>query len=67
MSAAYPVALAAKTDLSKPWVGLPIQIPRIAQVLFDIAIKSLVGNGEGTKFGLTGGFKENLSRNWLLT
>jgi hypothetical protein len=39
-----------KTDPSKPWVGLPIQIPRIAQALFDVAIESLVGNGEGTKF-----------------
>jgi len=39
-----------RTDPSKPWVGLPIQIPRIAQALFDVAIESLVGNGEGTKF-----------------
>ena len=50
MGAAYPVALAAKIDPSKPWVGLPIQIPQITQVLFDVAIESLVGNGEGTKF-----------------
>ena len=39
-----------KTDPSKPWVGLPIQIPQITQALFDVAIESLVGNGEGTKF-----------------
>ena len=50
MGAAYPVALAAKIDPAKPWVGLPIQIPQITQVLFDVAIESLVGNGEGTKF-----------------
>jgi hypothetical protein len=29
-------------------VGLPIQIPRIDQALFDVAIESLVGNGATT-------------------
>jgi len=56
-----------KTDPSRPWTGLPIQVPGNAHALFGIAVKSVVGNGESTKFGLIGGSKEKQSWNWLRT
>ncbi|WVZ93865.1 LOW QUALITY PROTEIN: hypothetical protein U9M48_039818 [Paspalum notatum var. saurae] len=39
-----------KTDTSRPWAGLHVQIPSQAKALFDMAIKVNVGNGENTKF-----------------
>ncbi|WVZ63805.1 hypothetical protein U9M48_013410 [Paspalum notatum var. saurae] len=39
-----------KTDASKPWAGLPIQIPSQAKALFEMAVEMVVGNGENTKF-----------------
>ena len=39
-----------KTDPSRPWTGLPIQVPGNAHALFGIAVKSVVRNGESTKF-----------------
>ncbi|WVZ57357.1 hypothetical protein U9M48_007751 [Paspalum notatum var. saurae] len=39
-----------KTDPSKPWAGLPVQVHRNAKALFDVAVVSVVGNGETIKF-----------------
>lgn len=39
-----------KTDTSRPWAGLPIQVPSNVQTLFDMAVVTSVGNGESTKF-----------------
>ncbi|WVZ91046.1 LOW QUALITY PROTEIN: hypothetical protein U9M48_037269 [Paspalum notatum var. saurae] len=39
-----------KTDSSRPWEGLPIQVPRNAQALFHVAVETRVGNGDDTKF-----------------
>jgi hypothetical protein len=37
---------AEKTDPSRPWAGLPVQVPRKAQALFNITVDAIVGNGE---------------------
>ncbi|WVZ79973.1 hypothetical protein U9M48_027494 [Paspalum notatum var. saurae] len=39
-----------KTDTSKPWFGLPIQIPTQAAALFKMAVEVNIGNGEDTLF-----------------
>jgi len=39
-----------KTDASCSWAGLPTQVPHNAKALFDIAVDSIVGNGETIKF-----------------
>ena len=39
-----------KTDTSKPWFGLPIQIPARAAALFKMAVEVTIGNGEDTLF-----------------
>ncbi|WVZ67195.1 hypothetical protein U9M48_016310 [Paspalum notatum var. saurae] len=39
-----------KTDPSRPWVGLPIQVPCNAEALFDIAVVAMVSNVESIKF-----------------
>lgn len=39
-----------KTDSSRPWEGLPFQVPRNAHALFDVALETKVGDGEATKF-----------------
>ena len=39
-----------KTDTSKPWIGLPIQIPRQAAVMFSMAVEVTIGNGEDALF-----------------
>ncbi|WVZ55208.1 hypothetical protein U9M48_005900 [Paspalum notatum var. saurae] len=39
-----------KTDSSRPWEGLPLQVPQNAKALFDVAAISLVGNGQSIKF-----------------
>lgn len=39
-----------KTDASRPWAGLPLEVPPLAQALFDVAVVTVVGNGESTKF-----------------
>jgi hypothetical protein len=39
-----------KTDVTKPWARLPIQIPRQARALFHMAVNVHIGNGESTKF-----------------
>ncbi|WVZ53711.1 LOW QUALITY PROTEIN: hypothetical protein U9M48_004616, partial [Paspalum notatum var. saurae] len=39
-----------KTDSSRPWEGLPIQVPLNAQALFAAAVETDIGNGEDTKF-----------------
>lgn len=39
-----------KTDPSKPWAGLPVQVHRNAKALFDVAVVSVAGNGETIKF-----------------
>ena len=41
---------AEKTDPSRPWAGLPVQVPRKAQALFNIAVDAIVGNGEKIQF-----------------
>ena len=41
---------ANKTDPSRPWAGLPIQIPQNAQPLFNVAVDAIVGNGEKILF-----------------
>ncbi|WVZ75174.1 hypothetical protein U9M48_023256, partial [Paspalum notatum var. saurae] len=39
-----------KTYSSRPWEGLPIQVPCNAQALFDVIVETKVWNGEDTKF-----------------
>jgi hypothetical protein len=39
-----------KTDPSRPWSTLPIQIPIKAQAFFSIAMQTEVGNGANTLF-----------------
>jgi hypothetical protein len=39
-----------KTDPSKPWIGLPINIPKQAQAFFQMAITVNIGNGNSSKF-----------------
>jgi hypothetical protein len=39
-----------KTDSSRPWVGLPVHVPKKARALFDATVTTLVGIGENTKF-----------------
>jgi hypothetical protein len=39
-----------KTDPSRPWAGLSVQVPHAVRALFDIAVVTKVGNGETTKF-----------------
>lgn len=46
----YPLAMTAKTDSSRPWSGLPVQVPRNAKAFFNVAVASVVGNGENVKF-----------------
>ena len=41
---------AKKTDHSRPWAGLHIQVPQKAQALFNMAVVSVVGNGETILF-----------------
>ncbi|WVZ62593.1 hypothetical protein U9M48_012327 [Paspalum notatum var. saurae] len=41
---------AQKTDTTRPWSRLPIQVPRSAQAMFDMAVVSIVGNGQSTLF-----------------
>lgn len=38
-----------KTDASRPWAGLPVQVPHNPHALFGAAVESNVGNGETTK------------------
>lgn len=35
---------------TRPWVGLPVSVRRIAHALFDAAVVTTVGNGSSTKF-----------------
>lgn len=42
--------LQKKTDSSRPWEGLPIQVPYKARALFHVAVQTKVGNGVDTKF-----------------
>ena len=39
-----------KTESSRPWAGLPIQIPQNAQALYKGAMESIVGNRETVLF-----------------
>ena len=41
---------AQKTDLDRPWAGLPVAVPRKAQALFDVGVDAIVGNGEQILF-----------------
>ena len=41
---------AQKTDLDRPWAGLPVSVPGKAQALFDVAVDAIVGNGEQILF-----------------
>ena len=38
------------TDPTRPWAGLPIQIPQNAQALFNVAVDAIMGNGEKILF-----------------
>jgi hypothetical protein len=42
--------VAEKTVPSSLWAGLPTQVPRNAQALFNIAVDVIVGNVEQTLF-----------------
>ena len=46
------VLMAQKTDEECLWAGLPVQVPRIAQMFFGVAVQTTVGNGTLTKFWL---------------
>jgi hypothetical protein len=39
-----------KTDPTKLWVGLQIQVPKNDHALFNMAVDSIMGNGESTLF-----------------
>ncbi|WVZ63856.1 LOW QUALITY PROTEIN: hypothetical protein U9M48_013454 [Paspalum notatum var. saurae] len=39
-----------KTDGSRPWAGLPVQVPLKARALFNMAVATRVGNGVSTFF-----------------
>jgi hypothetical protein len=39
-----------KTNTSKPWIGLPIQIPTQAAALFKMVVEVTIGNGEDALF-----------------
>lgn len=39
-----------KTNASRPWEGLPIEVPRNAQAMFAVAVDTTVGDGASTKF-----------------
>ena len=41
---------AQKTDPSRPWAGLTIQVPQKAQALFHMAVDAIVGNGDTILF-----------------
>jgi hypothetical protein len=41
---------AQKTDVERPWAGLPITIPEKARALFNVAVNAIVGNGEEILF-----------------
>jgi hypothetical protein len=36
---------AQKTDLDRPWAGLPVVVPLKVRALFDVAVNAIVGNG----------------------
>jgi hypothetical protein len=40
-----------KTEPTKPWADLPIQVPHKTKAFFSIAMTSLVGDGASTFFG----------------
>lgn len=39
-----------KTDSTRPWANLPLQVPKMAHALFDAAVNISIGNGENTLF-----------------
>lgn len=39
-----------KTDASRPWAGLHVQVHCNAKALFDVVVVSVVGSGESIKF-----------------
>ena len=42
--------LLQKTDSSRPWAGLPVQVPWKAHALFQAAVDTFVGDGTSTRF-----------------
>lgn len=44
------MVLGTKTDPSRPWAGLPIQVPREAEPLFNVAVDAIIDNGEKILF-----------------
>lgn len=49
---------AMKIGFNKPWRGL--DVPSNVKALFSIAIKSQVGSGTNTLFGVTNGYSDAL-------
>ncbi|WVZ90056.1 hypothetical protein U9M48_036389 [Paspalum notatum var. saurae] len=49
-----------KRDSLKPWSGLPFQVPRKAQALFDMAVYTQIGNGDQQYFGCVADIAPNL-------
>ncbi|WVZ50045.1 hypothetical protein U9M48_001343 [Paspalum notatum var. saurae] len=37
-----------KNDSSRPWAGLPIQVPHNAKAMFEVVIVTTIGDGETT-------------------
>ena len=41
---------AQKTNVERPWSGLPITVPHKARALFNVAIDAIIRNGEEILF-----------------
>jgi hypothetical protein len=39
-----------KTDPTRPWSALPMQIPHKAQAMFSVSMQTKIGNGTATLF-----------------
>jgi hypothetical protein len=50
--------------IEKPWEGLPIRVPPIAQALCNVAVVTQVGYGESTKFWIDRWIQGKTAAEW---